>query len=213
MQFLFAFATNGFVDHLRTNRQPLLDLLLLNARRDGAFACELFVFHQLFVDVLVHKLFLKQATPAIEITYIISAEELLAAKGFLLPGSALTAQFSGQRGTLKKHLSPDPGLCLGSIQVGLTRNALWPNYAPYEFSLADTDGGFRVLLKAKDLQMAVRFSLADRAILMSDDKGIQMFEVILTFNDEGECKLSVNGEGREFWTSKVDGSGRNLVPR
>jgi hypothetical protein len=40
-----------------------------------------------------------------------------------------------------------------------------------------------------------------------------MFEVILTFNDEGECKLSVNGEGREFWTSKVDGSGRNLVPR
>ena len=52
-----------------------------------------------------------------------------------------------------------------------TRDALRPNYAPYEFSLADTDGGFRVLLKAKDLQMAVRFSLADRAILVSNDKG------------------------------------------
>jgi hypothetical protein len=26
-----------------------------------------------------------------------------------------------------------------------------------------------------------------------------MFEVILTFDDEGECKLSVNGEEREFW--------------
>ena len=80
-----------------------------------------------------------------------------------------------------------------------TRNALRPNYAPYEFSVADTDGGFRVFLKAKDLQMAVTFSLGDRAILVSDDKGIQIFEVTLTFNGEGECKLNVNGEEREFW--------------
>jgi hypothetical protein len=34
---------------------------------------------------------------------------------------------------------------------------------------------------------------------VSDDKGIQMFEVILTFNDQGEYKVSGNGEGREFW--------------
>ena len=26
-----------------------------------------------------------------------------------------------------------------------------------------------------------------------------MFEVTLTFADEGECRLNVNGEDREFW--------------
>jgi hypothetical protein len=32
MQFLFAFTSNGFVNHMRANRQPLLHLLLLDAR-------------------------------------------------------------------------------------------------------------------------------------------------------------------------------------
>ncbi len=80
-----------------------------------------------------------------------------------------------------------------------TRNGLRPNYAPYEFSLADHDGGFRVFLKAKELQMAVSFILGEHAILVRDDKGIEMFSVTLTFNDQGECKLNVNGEERDYW--------------
>jgi hypothetical protein len=80
-----------------------------------------------------------------------------------------------------------------------TRNALRPNHSPYEFSVADHDGGFGVFLKAKDLQMSVTFSLAEHAIFVRDDKGVAMFEVTLTFNDRGECKLNVNGEERDYW--------------
>jgi hypothetical protein len=80
-----------------------------------------------------------------------------------------------------------------------TRNALRPNNAPYEFSLADNAGGFKVFLKAKELEMAVTLSLAEHAILVRDDKGVEMFQVTLTFNDEGECRLKVNGEERDYW--------------
>ncbi len=84
-----------------------------------------------------------------------------------------------------------------------TRNSLRPNNAPYEFSIADNDDGFRVILKAKnnekELEMAVRFILAEHAIVVRDDKGVEMFEVTLTFSDQGECQLNVNGEPRDYW--------------
>jgi hypothetical protein len=80
-----------------------------------------------------------------------------------------------------------------------TRNSLRPNNAPYEFSLADKDAGFRVLLKSKDLEMAVTFALAEHAILVRDDKGVEMFQITLTFNDFGECQLNVNGQERNYW--------------
>jgi hypothetical protein len=80
-----------------------------------------------------------------------------------------------------------------------TRNSLRPKNAPYEFSIADNDDGFRVVLKAKELEMAVRFVLAEHAIVVRDDKGVEMFEVTLTFNDLGECQLNVNGEPRDYW--------------
>ena len=80
-----------------------------------------------------------------------------------------------------------------------TRNSLRPNNASYEFSIADNDDGFRVILKAKELEMAVRFVLAEHAIVVRDDKGVEMFEVTLTFNDLGECQLNVNGEPRDHW--------------
>jgi len=52
-----------------------------------------------------------------------------------------------------------------------TRNALRPNNSPYEFSVAEK----------------------------RDDKGNPMFQVTLTFNDKGECKLHANEQEREFW--------------
>lgn len=80
-----------------------------------------------------------------------------------------------------------------------TRNALRPDNSPYEFSVAETGSEFTVLLEAKDVHRSVIFSLAENAILVRDDKGNQMFEVTLTFNDEGECRLNVNEKERDLW--------------
>ncbi len=79
------------------------------------------------------------------------------------------------------------------------RNALRPNNSPYEFSMAENGSDFTVLLEAKDVRKSVIFSLADHAILVRDDQGNPMFEVRLSFNDKGECRLNVNGEGRDLW--------------
>ena len=80
-----------------------------------------------------------------------------------------------------------------------TRNALRPNNSPYKFSLVENGGGFTVLLEAKDVRKSVIFSLAEHAILVQDDKGNPMFDVTLTFNNEGECRLNVNEKERDFW--------------
>ena len=79
------------------------------------------------------------------------------------------------------------------------RNALRPNNSPYEFSVAEHGDDFTVLLDAKDVHRSVIFSLAEHAILVRDDEGNQMFQVTLTFNDEGECRLIVNEEERDLW--------------
>jgi hypothetical protein len=86
-----------------------------------------------------------------------------------------------------------------------TRNALRPNNSPYEFSVAEKGDDFTVILKAKDLQKSVTFRLAEHAILVrnddanDDDKHKPMFQVTITFNDKGECKLHANEEQRDFW--------------
>ena len=54
-QFLFAFTSNGFVNHMRANRQPLLDLLLLSSRRDSPFACGAFVFAEFLLHITLPK--------------------------------------------------------------------------------------------------------------------------------------------------------------
>jgi hypothetical protein len=46
---------------------------------------------------------------------------------------------------------------------------------------------------------SVTFSLAEHGILVRGDKGNEMFEVSLTYTDQGECKLIVNKEPHEFW--------------
>jgi hypothetical protein len=80
-----------------------------------------------------------------------------------------------------------------------TRNALRPNNSPYEFSVAENGDEFTVLLEAKDVRRSVIFSLADHAILVRDYKGKEMFEVRLTFNDQGDCRLTVEEKERDLW--------------
>lgn len=79
------------------------------------------------------------------------------------------------------------------------RNGLRPNYAPYEFSVAQKGADFSVVLAAKDVRKSVTFSLAEHAILVRDHEGNQMFEVTVTFDDQGKCRLNVHGNDRELW--------------
>jgi hypothetical protein len=80
-----------------------------------------------------------------------------------------------------------------------TRNSLRPDPPAYEFLVTHDTAEFAVLLKAKELQRSVSFNLADNAILVRDDQGKQIFEVALTFDDSGKCRLNVNAQERDFW--------------
>jgi hypothetical protein len=80
-----------------------------------------------------------------------------------------------------------------------TRNALRPNNSPYAFSVTENGDDFAVLLEAKELRRSVKFSLAEHAIEVRDDIGDKMFEVTLTFNDEGQCRLHVGENELDLW--------------
>ncbi len=80
-----------------------------------------------------------------------------------------------------------------------TRNALRPNNSPYEFSATAHGDDFTVLLETDDVRKSVVFRREEHAIVVLDDNGNTMFEVTLTFSDEGECRLHVNAEERELW--------------
>jgi hypothetical protein len=80
-----------------------------------------------------------------------------------------------------------------------TRNSLRLKNAAYEFALAESENGFKVILKSDALNTAVTFTLADHAILVRDNTGTSMFDITLNFTEKGECKLAVNGEHREMW--------------
>jgi hypothetical protein len=77
------------------------------------------------------------------------------------------------------------------------RNALRPNNSPYEFSVAENGDEFTVLLEGKDLYTSVTFSLTGHAIAVRGDH--QKFEITLSFNDEGECRLNANEKQCELW--------------
>jgi hypothetical protein len=84
-----------------------------------------------------------------------------------------------------------------------TRNSMRPKTAPYEFSLAEDINQITVHLQADGpeggLQKSVIFGLGDHAISVKDDQGNRLFEVTLTFDDAGKCRLNVNGTERDFW--------------
>lgn len=80
-----------------------------------------------------------------------------------------------------------------------TRNLLRPSTAPYEFSIKEDINEVTVRLQANELEKSVTFSLADHAISVRDERGNRMFDVTLTFDDNGKCRLNVNGAERDFW--------------
>jgi hypothetical protein len=79
------------------------------------------------------------------------------------------------------------------------RNGLRPKFATYEFSVSDNDEGFAVTLEAGDVRKTVNFRLAEHAISVRDSRGEPMFDVTLSFNDQGECQMNVNKERLDSW--------------
>jgi hypothetical protein len=80
-----------------------------------------------------------------------------------------------------------------------TRNTLRPANSPYEFSVVATGCDFSVVFVAGDVRSSVVFVLADHGILVRGGEGNQMFEITLNFTPEGQCKLIVDNQQRDFW--------------
>ena len=49
------------------------------------------------------------------------------------------------------------------------------------------------------MRRSVTFSLAEHGILVRGDKAEQMFEVGLTFTDDGQCQMIVNEKHLDSW--------------
>ena len=82
-----------------------------------------------------------------------------------------------------------------------TRNALNERTQgpPQVFTMVSNDASFKVLTAAGTRQSGVKFTLGDKAITVADSHGTTVFEATITLNDEGECRLKVNGVERETW--------------
>jgi hypothetical protein len=81
----------------------------------------------------------------------------------------------------------------------MTRNALRPDHATYEFSIVEAANSFTVILVGNGVRKSIAFSLAEHAIVVKDDRDYQMFDVAVNFNERGECKLVANEVAREMW--------------
>lgn len=80
-----------------------------------------------------------------------------------------------------------------------TRNALRPELSPYEFSMVESGDEFKVILEAKDLRKSVTFALSDHAIIVRDDNGNQLFEVTVSFTEDGKCRINAREQKCELW--------------
>ena len=80
-----------------------------------------------------------------------------------------------------------------------TRNAQRLKGSLYEFHLKEDVDKFTVLLESDVVHQSVIFMLAEHAILVLSGEGNPMFDVKLVFDDEGNCRLNVNDELRDFW--------------
>jgi len=78
------------------------------------------------------------------------------------------------------------------------RTDLRPPEAHYGFTFSDHGDGFFVGLDADTVHYSILFKREAKKIEISGD-GIKAFEATPTVNDEGKCRLKVNGIEREFW--------------
>jgi hypothetical protein len=81
----------------------------------------------------------------------------------------------------------------------MTRNGLRPIHSTYAFSVTDAGSSFTVVLEGNGVHKSIGFNLAEHAIVVKDEKGYQMFDVSVKFNEKGECRMIANDESRELW--------------
>ena len=68
------------------------------------------------------------------------------------------------------------------------------------FYVEANNSRFSVSVPTSPLHPRILFSLVNgETIMVEDGKGKLIFEATLTLNDQGECRLKVNGQEREFW--------------
>ena len=79
------------------------------------------------------------------------------------------------------------------------RNALRPDTAAYEFHIEEKEREFAVVGEAPNVRRSVAFVFEDHAIIVLDSSGNQMFEITLTFSDDGKCRMKAKEENRESW--------------
>ena len=69
----------------------------------------------------------------------------------------------------------------------------------YKFVLLHNSEKATVLIEGNNVHESVVFRLSGRAIEVVDDEGNVRFTATPTLNDEGECRLKINGEEKELW--------------
>lgn len=72
---------------------------------------------------------------------------------------------------------------------------------PYAFAMTEQGERFSVFVEGDKVPRgnSVSFALEEKKICVTDANGALLFEATLTLNDEGECRLKVGGQEREFW--------------
>lgn len=80
-----------------------------------------------------------------------------------------------------------------------TRQAVRLPDSPYGFSVAEHNSTFTVSLESNRVHEQVTFNLTETGISISDANGNETMIATLTLNDEGKCRLSINGRERELW--------------
>ena len=69
----------------------------------------------------------------------------------------------------------------------------------YEFSFTGGSYSFKVILDSNQKREVVTFKLGDKSISATDSQGDLLFDATLTLNDEGECRLKIEGEEHDLW--------------
>jgi|SRR5271157_3588337 len=84
-----------------------------------------------------------------------------------------------------------------------TREAMreLPKSQHYAFKFISNDREFSAAVHGHKIHRAVIFSLSlpSQSIKVRDEKDTLLFDATTTINDEGECRLKVNGQERELW--------------
>lgn len=80
-----------------------------------------------------------------------------------------------------------------------TRNKLRPENAHYKFNFVTKGDRFTVFLEANLPHWSVQFKLSDKSIQIHDEGDNLLMEATVTLNDDGECRLRINGTERELW--------------